>query len=282
MKAYFVSVKPPRGAQAIGNYVINWASAHYHDIGMAYPIYIKHTLESQNLTEIVVVDLPDDQTLEPQVISKTIEFTPSNRSVFLLRAKHTRLLIGIKMIKPALIEDNNTFPDNLQQLLMDDIEKDVTLKVGTEEFQAHKLILAARSPIFKYLFGNHISENSFELALTDVSPEAFRIFLQFIYTNKLEKPGNWAEEVLFLGDKYGVEELKVGVANYLMETITVKNAIETLLIFEKYQIIQLQREAIRFIAENRETAYNTQKKDLLQNIRPILDELIGLAIHLLN
>lgn len=55
---------------------------------------------------------------------------------------------------------------------------DVVFQVGDEEFKAHKLILAARSPVFKAQFFGHLGDSSVDkVVVKDVEPFIFKVKL---------------------------------------------------------------------------------------------------------
>ena len=59
--------------------------------------------------------------------------------------------------------------------LLENLEgSDVTFNVDGENFQAHRLILAARSPIFRSDFLNMI-EGSEEIIVKDLEPNVFKV-----------------------------------------------------------------------------------------------------------
>ena len=73
-------------------------------------------------------------------------------------------------------------------------EQEVRYKVGITQplikkakdhkkwfFQAHKLLLSLRSPVFRAMFFGSLKESSAEIAITDVTPTAFKAMLLFIY-----------------------------------------------------------------------------------------------------
>jgi speckle-type POZ protein len=63
---------------------------------------------------------------------------------------------------------------------------DVSFYVGGETFRAHRAILAARSPVFKaQLLGSMADAKMERITLHGVEPVAFRILLQFMYTDAL-------------------------------------------------------------------------------------------------
>lgn len=60
--------------------------------------------------------------------------------------------------------------------LLENLEgSDVTFNVDGENFQAHKLILAARSPIFRFEFFNMLEENKQEIIVKGLEPNVFKV-----------------------------------------------------------------------------------------------------------
>jgi speckle-type POZ protein len=81
-------------------------------------------------------------------------------------------------------------PSNLSQhlgkLLLAEKGADVTFSVGGETFAAHKIILAARSPVFEAeLYGEMKERNAQCIMVEDMQPAAFKALLHFIYTDSL-------------------------------------------------------------------------------------------------
>lgn len=52
---------------------------------------------------------------------------------------------------------------------------DVTFNVSGEKFHAHKLVLAARSPVFETEFFNRMDEDNQEIVVTDMEPKVFKV-----------------------------------------------------------------------------------------------------------
>lgn len=58
--------------------------------------------------------------------------------------------------------------------LLENMEgSDVTFDVGGEKFHAHKLVLAARSPVFRAKFFDE--EDRQEIVITDLQPKVFKV-----------------------------------------------------------------------------------------------------------
>ena len=63
--------------------------------------------------------------------------------------------------------------------LLDNMEgSDITFNVSGEKFHAHKLVLAARSPIFQSKFLDEVGEYGTEFLITDMEPRIFKVPLK--------------------------------------------------------------------------------------------------------
>uniref|UniRef100_A0ACD5URE7 Uncharacterized protein n=1 Tax=Avena sativa TaxID=4498 RepID=A0ACD5URE7_AVESA len=75
---------------------------------------------------------------------------------------------------------------NLENLLKSGEEADVTFEVNGENFPAHKIVLAMRSPVFKAeLYGPMRDKTSRKITVQDMQPAVFKALLHFIYTDSL-------------------------------------------------------------------------------------------------
>ena len=94
--------------------------------------------------------------------------------------------------------------DDMGQLFESQRFSDVTLSVGGREFQAHKALLAARSPVFAAMFEHEMEERKHNrVDITDVDHEVLREMLRFIYTGKTNNLEKMADDLLAAADKVG-------------------------------------------------------------------------------
>ena len=94
--------------------------------------------------------------------------------------------------------------DDMGQLFESQRFSDVTLSVGSREFQAHKALLAARSPVFAAMFEHEMEERKHNrVDITDVDHEVLREMLRFIYTGKTNNLDKMADDLLAAADKVG-------------------------------------------------------------------------------
>lgn len=70
---------------------------------------------------------------------------------------------------------------NLKYLLDSEIGCDIVFQVGKETFRAHKLVLAARSPVFRaQFFGLIGNPNTEEVEIQDIEPSIFKVIMFFL------------------------------------------------------------------------------------------------------
>ncbi|KAI9117902.1 hypothetical protein K1719_011044 [Acacia pycnantha] len=68
--------------------------------------------------------------------------------------------------------------EDFKGLLESEVGCDIVFKVGNESFKAHKLILAARSPVFRAHFFGLVGDTSRdEVVLEDIEPFIFKVVL---------------------------------------------------------------------------------------------------------
>ena len=67
---------------------------------------------------------------------------------------------------------------SLKHLVDSELGSDILFRVGDETFKAHKLILAARSPVFRAQFFGLVGNTKMdEVTLEDIDPSIFKVLL---------------------------------------------------------------------------------------------------------
>ncbi|KAJ6717944.1 BTB/POZ AND MATH DOMAIN-CONTAINING PROTEIN 1 [Salix purpurea] len=148
-----------------------------------------------------------------------------------------------------------------KELLESEAGCDIAFQVGDETFKAHKLILAARSPVFRAQFFGLVGDPKMdEVVVKDVDPLIFKAMLQFIYTDKLpdvhEITGstskctstNMVQHLLAVSDLYNLDRLKLLCESKLCEELSAKTVATTLALAEQHQCTQLKAICLKFAA----------------------------------
>ncbi|XP_052205491.1 BTB/POZ and MATH domain-containing protein 3 isoform X2 [Diospyros lotus] len=152
---------------------------------------------------------------------------------------------------------------DLKYLLESEVGCDIDFQVGDEIFRAHKLILAARSPVFKaQFFGLVGNPNMDKVVLQDLEPSIFKAMLLFIYSDKLpdahEIVGSTSlststimvQHLLAAADRFGLDRLKHLCEAKLCEEVCVDTVATTLSLAEQHQCPQLKAICLKFAAAN--------------------------------
>ncbi|XP_061413326.1 speckle-type POZ protein isoform X2 [Lethenteron reissneri] len=176
--------------------------------------------------------LPDDKlTLfcEVSVVQDSVNISGQS-SMSTLKVPDCRLAVDF-----GEIWDNSRFTDCL-------------LRVGGQEFKAHKAVLAGRSLVFNAMFEHEMEESKKNrVEINDVEPDVFKEMMRFVYTGRAPNLEKMADDLLAAADKYALERLKVMCEEALCTNLSVENVAETLILADLHSAEQLKAQAIDFI-----------------------------------
>ncbi|RLM73555.1 hypothetical protein C2845_PM15G23890 [Panicum miliaceum] len=148
---------------------------------------------------------------------------------------------------------------HLGDLLSGGEHTDVEFRVGDETFAAHRLLLGARSPVFKAELLLRPGPDKHELAATtmvvqidDVELRVFKAMLSFMYTDTWPEMGSeeepaMSQRLLVAADRYGLQRLKL-MCEYRLSSLIDGNSVEDILhLAEKHQCAALKEACFDFI-----------------------------------
>ncbi|OEL18149.1 BTB/POZ and MATH domain-containing protein 1 [Dichanthelium oligosanthes] len=121
---------------------------------------------------------------------------------------------------------------------------DVSFTIDGETFNAHRTVLAARSPVLKELMSS--------ITLHDIAPATFRVMLQFMYNDALPEDDELGDspemmqQLLAAADRYGLDQLKLMCAQKLGDNVSVDTVAATLTCAEMYSCPELKNKCIDF------------------------------------
>ncbi|XP_078158211.1 BTB/POZ and MATH domain-containing protein 2-like [Carex rostrata] len=145
---------------------------------------------------------------------------------------------------------------HIGKLLESSETADVTFYVENRSFVCHRLILSARSPVFKaMLFGNMAEATQQQIKIADMCSEVFEAMLHFIYTDSVpacnsEKTSMKLTQQLFVAaDRYALEGLKALCEDKLCDLISLDTVTTTLALALQHSSTRLKIACLDFIAE---------------------------------
>ncbi|EYU46143.1 hypothetical protein ABFS82_04G069600 [Erythranthe guttata] len=141
---------------------------------------------------------------------------------------------------------------------------DISFDVAGEKFQAHKLVLAARSPIFRSEFFDVMDSDEQEIVVSDMEPKVFKAMLHFIYRDALVEDELIASsscssplitdtltaKLLAAADRYDLGRLRRMCESHLCKDISVNSVAHTLALADRFHAAELKAICLRFAAEN--------------------------------
>ncbi|KAJ3687187.1 hypothetical protein LUZ61_016351 [Rhynchospora tenuis] len=151
---------------------------------------------------------------------------------------------------------------HLAKLLESGEVADVTFEVDKESFSAHRIVLAARSPVFEQLLckKDHNDPTSC-VRIEDVKAPVFKALLLYIYTDKLSNDFDEGEvdkdltsfefdqQLLLAADTYAIERLKFICEEKLCNKLLVDTVASTFHLAEKCKCNRLITACLKFAAK---------------------------------
>ncbi|KAF3943459.1 hypothetical protein ACB098_09G133700 [Castanea mollissima] len=162
---------------------------------------------------------------------------------------------------------------------------DVTFNVSGEKFHAHKLVLAARSPVFETEFFNGMDEDDQEIVVTDMEPNVFKALLHYIYRDTLVEDEDFlamssscmpslsdtfAAKLLAAAEKYGLPRLRLMCESVLCRDISVDSVANILALADSYHASDLKSVCLKFAAENLVAVMRSDGFEYLKENCPLL------------
>jgi len=210
-----------------------------------------------------------------------------------LTVECTITVLGGDEEQPLPVPPPSDMHKHFGELLQSQEGVDVMFHVSGESFAAHKVILAARSPVFKAKFFGGLEETSSEsVVIEDMEPVVFRSMLHFIYTDMApELDGDedpqaaaiMAQHLLAAADRYGLDRLKLICECKLSGGIGIGTAATTLVLAEQHHCSLLRAKCIEFITKSPETLDAVLATDgyahLVASCPLVLAELLRAVAH---
>jgi speckle-type POZ protein len=158
---------------------------------------------------------------------------------------------------PSPLEEEELIPDLGHDLAIMSEYIDVSFDVAGETFSAHRLVLAARSPVFKAeLYGPMAEGKLTSITIQDMEASTFRSMLHYLYHGSLPSAGKMGvcfttaeyQHLLIAADRYGVERLMKICENKLCaQGITMDNVISMLELAEDHVCPRLKARCLEYL-----------------------------------
>lgn len=138
----------------------------------------------------------------------------------------------------------NTIDEDIRDYFTkcDKIPTDVVLTGSNGSVSSNRLLLSARSAVFKAMFEANMTESKTgEVDMTDVTVEVIKAFLKFLQFDKVDDSATFASDLFILGDKYQVLGLKDICEKFLVSKVTMDTSAKLLALTQKVPSKAIER-----------------------------------------
>ena len=147
-------------------------------------------------------------------------------------------------------KNENDFMD-YEKYFLSKTFSDMQFIVDEEVFHVHKIILSIRSEVFAAMFAHDMKENNEnKVKIENIDSRVFQEVLRYMYTGKVSDIDIIVKDLLVAADKYMLQELKKICEDHFKKTD--KNIFEYRIIADTFNLRNLKKKIIMFIAENSE------------------------------
>ncbi|XP_054720871.1 TD and POZ domain-containing protein 3-like [Uloborus diversus] len=138
---------------------------------------------------------------------------------------------------------------------------DVTLKVGTEQFPAHKVILMSRSQVFERMFDSDMKENQENVVdLVDVKESSVKAMLLYMYTGCTDKMTmDQAIDLYTTSDRYGILGLKELCKKFISDEIETETICDVAVLADLHSDEELGKAAKCALKKHAKKVFESQK-----------------------
>ncbi|WVZ92073.1 hypothetical protein U9M48_038167 [Paspalum notatum var. saurae] len=187
------------------------------------------------------------------------------------------IMCGAKIVRDEPLEvPPSDIGSHLVLMLDSGDAADVSFDVGGETFLAHRLVLAARSPVFKaQLLGSMADANMSSITLHDIAPTTFNVMLRFMYTDAC-RPTPSSGTLRSTSDRFALDRLKILCGKKLWDNVTADTIADTLAYAETYNCTELKNKCFDFLGEEKnfkKAALTNAFSHLVQNFPSVTAEL---------
>mmetsp|Transcript_52052 Transcript_52052/g.100615 ORF Transcript_52052/g.100615 Transcript_52052/m.100615 type:complete len:418 (-) Transcript_52052:196-1449(-) len=175
----------------------------------------------------------------------------------------------VPSLASTVLDHGRMLSRDFGELLHKGIATDVEFCLkGAEPLRAHKLVLAARSPVFESMLlssGMAESASNSKVELLDTELDVVHLFLQYMYTDKVPPETQQDNEMmchlLALSHKYQVQSLVDVCADAIAAKLSDENACERLMMADLLGVARLKQLVLCFVTRSKEQFARVQSTE---------------------
>ncbi|XP_044596536.1 BTB/POZ and MATH domain-containing protein 3-like [Cotesia glomerata] len=168
---------------------------------------------------------------------------------------------------------------NVQDYFLSPELSDISIKVGEEEYPAHKLVLACHSMVFKKMLDTEMKEKQENcIDLSEFDAKTIKEVIRFLYGREIET--NDLDLLLKLSSfahMYQINRLKDYCESKLLTSFQVDNIVKILVTIDNYDMDKVKNQAMKFLKKNKSDVSFSDVIDNIKNSTVLWNFLANLA-----
>ena len=167
--------------------------------------------------------------------------------------KKTDVFGAKKLVKDVNVSNNEEEKISIDYefALNDKDLSDVQILCKNRVFDCHRIILSARSTVFRAMFyTNMVEANHKKVEIKELEPSTVQAMLQYIYTGKTDFSFTKPEDLLAAANMYDLQNLRSQCENHLNDNLEISNCIDMLILGDLHEAEVLKRDALKLTALN--------------------------------
>lgn len=167
--------------------------------------------------------------------------------------------VNVHIVKQAtsVMVPPSDIHQHLGDLLLNKMGTDVEFRVEGKIFAAHRLVLGARSSVFRAELYGPMKEGTVKniVQVDDMEAQVFSALLTFVYTDawpemEQEDESAMAQHLLVAADRYNLQKLKLMCEDKLRSHIHASSVVTILVLAEKHDCLNLKRACFNFFSSS--------------------------------
>lgn len=170
-----------------------------------------------------------------------------------------------------------------EETALSDVEVVCTMGAGSR-FRAHRLILAARSPVFKAMFLTGMREKRVgKVVIEDVSAEAIKCMLDFCYKDECpELDEDSIFDVLAVANKYDMPGLRDICLDFMAQNSRSDNSVGFLAACDSYNLVDFKHMLLSALVDNPPALHECINGASLDAHPDLMKQLLTVCCHRLS
>jgi len=176
----------------------------------------------------------------------------------------------------------SNFGEDIKSIFNEETSSDVKVIAGEKHFKCHKVILSARSEVFKNTLGpNTLESQTNTIVIKETPAQAVETMLKYIYSGNIpEDPEGLSSDLLHIANMHLLHPLVEACLKNIVDNLDVSSCISTFMLVDRYmpQDLNIREVVIKFLQCKATEVVEVEDWDKLGDSHPALAKELVRAI----